>query len=144
MIACRWHSGRPRIRLLVLDVDGVLTDGRVTYTSEGIEIKSFHVRDGSALKYWENGGRSSGDHQRPDVARPWTCGPPNWGSPRCFQGCADKRVALGPSVDGDRRCRPRLPVRSATTCPICRCCGPAGWRWRSPTPVRKCGPRPIT
>ena len=32
------------------DIDGVLTDGRITYTDDGIEIKSFHVQDGAALK----------------------------------------------------------------------------------------------
>ena len=39
-----------KIKLLVLDVDGVLTDGRITYTSGGEEIKSFNVRDGHAIK----------------------------------------------------------------------------------------------
>lgn len=39
-----------KIRLLVLDVDGVLTDGRITYTSTGDESKSFNVRDGHAVK----------------------------------------------------------------------------------------------
>lgn len=37
------------IRLLVLDVDGVLTDGRLWYDAEGREIKSFHVRDGYGI-----------------------------------------------------------------------------------------------
>jgi len=45
-----------RIDLLVLDVDGVLTDGRVTLTGEGDEIKSFHVRDGAGMKYWKRAG----------------------------------------------------------------------------------------
>ncbi len=45
-----------RIELLVLDVDGVLTDGRITYTASGDEIKSFHVRDGSGMKYWTRAG----------------------------------------------------------------------------------------
>ena len=45
-----------KIDLLVLDVDGVLTDGRVTLTGEGDEIKSFHVRDGAGLKYWKRAG----------------------------------------------------------------------------------------
>jgi 3-deoxy-D-manno-octulosonate 8-phosphate phosphatase (KDO 8-P phosphatase) len=39
-----------RIRLLALDVDGVLTDGRIIYTSTGDETKSFNVRDGHAVK----------------------------------------------------------------------------------------------
>ena len=38
-----------RIRLLVLDVDGVLTDGGLVYTASGEETKRFHVHDGLAL-----------------------------------------------------------------------------------------------
>ena len=38
-----------RIRLLALDVDGVLTDGRLYLSPEGEELKVFHVRDGSGL-----------------------------------------------------------------------------------------------
>lgn len=39
-----------RIRLLVLDVDGVLTDGRLFYDARGQETKAFHVRDGYGIK----------------------------------------------------------------------------------------------
>ena len=39
-----------QIRLLVLDVDGVLTDGSIIYTDAGQEIKCFHVRDGHGLR----------------------------------------------------------------------------------------------
>ena len=45
-----------KIELLVLDADGVMTDGRITLTAEGDEIKSFHVRDGSGMKYWKRLG----------------------------------------------------------------------------------------
>ena len=45
------------VELLVLDVDGVLTDGRITYTDGGEEIKSFHVRDGTGLKFWKRSGK---------------------------------------------------------------------------------------
>jgi 3-deoxy-D-manno-octulosonate 8-phosphate phosphatase (KDO 8-P phosphatase) len=38
------------IRLLVLDVDGVLTDGGIIYTDSGEEIKTFHVRDGNGIR----------------------------------------------------------------------------------------------
>lgn len=37
------------IQLLVLDVDGVLTDGHLTYTSEGEELKAFNTLDGLGL-----------------------------------------------------------------------------------------------
>jgi 3-deoxy-D-manno-octulosonate 8-phosphate phosphatase (KDO 8-P phosphatase) len=46
-----------QVELLVLDVDGVLTDGRITYTDAGVELKSFHVRDGAALKFWHESGK---------------------------------------------------------------------------------------
>jgi 3-deoxy-D-manno-octulosonate 8-phosphate phosphatase (KDO 8-P phosphatase) len=38
------------VRLLVLDVDGVLTDGRLYYGARGEALKVFHVRDGLGLK----------------------------------------------------------------------------------------------
>jgi 3-deoxy-D-manno-octulosonate 8-phosphate phosphatase (KDO 8-P phosphatase) len=38
------------VRLILLDVDGVLTDGRITYDALGRESKSFHVRDGQRIK----------------------------------------------------------------------------------------------
>ena len=37
------------IRLVVMDVDGVLTDGKITYTSDGQELKSFNVKDGLGI-----------------------------------------------------------------------------------------------
>ena len=35
---------------VVFDVDGVLTDGRITYSDDGHEYKSFHVQDGASIK----------------------------------------------------------------------------------------------
>lgn len=56
------------VRLLILDVDGVLTDGRITYADSGEQIKSFLSRDGLGLRLlMDNGiqvgiitGRTSG------------------------------------------------------------------------------------
>lgn len=48
-----------RIELLLLDVDGVLTDGGIVYTDDGKELKRFHVRDGSGLKFWHLAGKRS-------------------------------------------------------------------------------------
>ncbi len=47
------------IELLLLDVDGVLTDGSVIYADDGTELKRFHVRDGSGLKLWHAAGKRS-------------------------------------------------------------------------------------
>jgi 3-deoxy-D-manno-octulosonate 8-phosphate phosphatase (KDO 8-P phosphatase) len=45
------------IELLVMDVDGVLTDGAIVYTDRGEEVKAFHVRDGSGIKMWLGQGK---------------------------------------------------------------------------------------
>lgn len=39
-----------KIKLLILDVDGVMTDGRIILDNEGNEFKAFHVRDGHGVK----------------------------------------------------------------------------------------------
>ncbi len=46
----RKASGRAAIRLLVLDVDGVLTDGRLYFGPSGEALKVFHVHDGLGIK----------------------------------------------------------------------------------------------
>src|SRR5262245_13432963 len=46
-----------KIELLVLDVDGVLTDGSIMLAPDGAELKTFHVRDGSAIAIWRRLGR---------------------------------------------------------------------------------------
>ena len=45
-----------RVRLLVLDVDGVLTDGRLHVTAHGEDVKVFHVRDGSGIVALQRAG----------------------------------------------------------------------------------------
>ncbi|MEN6494461.1 MAG: HAD hydrolase family protein [Thermoguttaceae bacterium] len=44
------------IELILSDVDGVLTDGRVIYDNQGIETKSFFIRDGMGIKLWQKAG----------------------------------------------------------------------------------------
>ncbi|HVA54987.1 MAG TPA: 3-deoxy-manno-octulosonate-8-phosphatase KdsC [Gammaproteobacteria bacterium] len=39
-----------RVQLVIFDVDGVFTDGRLYYGAEGEELKVFHVRDGHGIK----------------------------------------------------------------------------------------------
>jgi 3-deoxy-D-manno-octulosonate 8-phosphate phosphatase (KDO 8-P phosphatase) len=45
-----------KIRLAVFDVDGVLTDGKLTFDARGLEYKSFHVHDGLGLKLLQQAG----------------------------------------------------------------------------------------
>ena len=44
------YSKAKKIRLLILDVDGVLTDGRIVYNQKGEQIHFFHVHDGFGIK----------------------------------------------------------------------------------------------
>ena len=48
------------IRLLLSDVDGILTTGALTFDNNGVEAKTFHVRDGMAIKLWQKSGTSFG------------------------------------------------------------------------------------
>lgn len=49
-----------RVDMLLLDVDGVLTDGRIIFDESGREVKAFHVRDGAGLKLWRTAGKRAG------------------------------------------------------------------------------------
>jgi 3-deoxy-D-manno-octulosonate 8-phosphate phosphatase (KDO 8-P phosphatase) len=48
------------IRMLLMDVDGVLTDGRLLFDAAGNESKLFHVYDGAGLAWWHRCGGFSG------------------------------------------------------------------------------------
>jgi 3-deoxy-D-manno-octulosonate 8-phosphate phosphatase (KDO 8-P phosphatase) len=45
-----------KIKLLIMDVDGVLTDGGIIIHSDGTESKRFHVMDGHRVKMWQRAG----------------------------------------------------------------------------------------
>lgn len=45
-----------KIRLLLLDVDGVMTDGRIIFDSNGVESKFFNVKDGHGIKMLQRAG----------------------------------------------------------------------------------------
>ncbi len=50
------HEKASRIRLLLFDVDGVLTDGIVVMHADGSESKGFHIRDGAAIVWAQRAG----------------------------------------------------------------------------------------
>lgn len=54
-----WRACLPRakeIKLLLLDVDGVLTDGTIVYTHSGTEMKSFNTKDGLGIRLLREAG----------------------------------------------------------------------------------------
>jgi len=81
------------IRMLVLDVDGVLTDGRLYYGAGGEALKVFHVRDGAGLKELLRAGIQvcviSGRNSEAVTVRCTELGITN-----VEQGCEDKVAAL--------------------------------------------------
>jgi len=48
--------GLEAIRAVILDVDGVLTDGSITVADDGSELKRFHTHDGAGIKYLMRAG----------------------------------------------------------------------------------------
>ena len=81
------------IKLLVLDVDGVLTDGTITINTDGSESKSFNSLDGHGIRMWQRAGlkvailsgRTSGptDHRAAQLNIEYV-----------FQDCHDKLPVL--------------------------------------------------
>lgn len=54
------HPAAHRVRLLLLDVDGVLTDGKLYFGADGFATKAFHVRDGLGLAMLRKAGVLTG------------------------------------------------------------------------------------
>jgi 3-deoxy-D-manno-octulosonate 8-phosphate phosphatase (KDO 8-P phosphatase) len=83
-----------RIELVVLDVDGVLTDGRLYFSGDGEALKVFHVRDGHGIKLLMAAGVAvaafSGRRSAAAARRMRELGVPH-----VVQGCGDKVAALG-------------------------------------------------
>ncbi len=81
-----------QIRLVILDVDGVLTDGRLHFGSDGQESKMFHVRDGYGIRLLQDAGLEVAlitARYSPAVAHRAQ----DLGIRRVYQGSLDKRVA---------------------------------------------------
>ncbi len=49
-----------KIEMILSDVDGVMTDGRLIFDNQGIETKQFHVRDGFGVRLWRRAGHKFG------------------------------------------------------------------------------------
>lgn len=86
------------IRLLVLDVDGVLTDGRLYLSAAGEELKVFHVRDGSGLVAVQRAGITVAIISGRDSAAV-TRRAAELGIRYVRQGVADKGAALDQLLD---------------------------------------------
>jgi len=82
-----------RVRLMVFDVDGVLTDGRLWYGPQGEQLKVFHSLDGHGVKLLLQGGIAAGilsGRNSPAVALRAA----ELGVPHVLQGIEDKRPAF--------------------------------------------------
>jgi 3-deoxy-D-manno-octulosonate 8-phosphate phosphatase (KDO 8-P phosphatase) len=82
-----------RVKLLVLDVDGVLTDGTLYFSAAGEELKAFNIQDGLGIKMLRNGGVETAiitGRRSPAVQRRAE----NIGICRVQQGAEDKLAAF--------------------------------------------------
>ena len=82
-----------RVQLLLLDVDGVLTDGAITYTDSGEQVKSFNSSDGLGIRLLMDAGIQVGiiTGRASDALR-HRCS--NLGITLLFDGIKDKAAAL--------------------------------------------------
>ena len=95
------------IRMLILDVDGVLTDGRLYYSESGQESKAFSTQDGAAIKMLAATGVGIAiitGRQSNIVARRAT----ELGVQHVYQGAADKARALEDLVTRTGIDRPQI------------------------------------
>jgi 3-deoxy-D-manno-octulosonate 8-phosphate phosphatase (KDO 8-P phosphatase) len=92
-LSARKPTPLSKIELLVLDVDGVLTDGRLYFGPRGEALKVFHVRDGHGIKLLMKAGvkvaAMSGRRSAAVTARMRELG-----VAPVIQGCTDKVIAL--------------------------------------------------
>ncbi len=49
-----------KVKLLLMDCDGVLTDGKLYFSATGEELKTFHVHDGQGISIWHKAGFKTG------------------------------------------------------------------------------------
>ncbi|HEX3398570.1 MAG TPA: HAD hydrolase family protein [Steroidobacteraceae bacterium] len=89
----RTATALSKIQLLILDVDGVLTDGRLYFGARGEALKVFHVRDGHGIKLLLSAGVQvaafSGRRSAAALVRLRELRVPT-----VVQGCSDKLAAL--------------------------------------------------
>jgi len=81
------------IELIVLDIDGCMTDGKIIYTTSGDELKEFNVKDGFAIVQWIRMGKKAVIITGRDstiVARRAK----ELGIEYCYQGVKDKLATL--------------------------------------------------
>jgi 3-deoxy-D-manno-octulosonate 8-phosphate phosphatase (KDO 8-P phosphatase) len=60
MVSPSINERAAKIALLLMDCDGVLTDGRLYFSAAGEAMKVFHVRDGQGIALWHQAGFRSG------------------------------------------------------------------------------------
>lgn len=91
-----------RVRLMIFDVDGVLTDGSLHYGPDGETIKTFNVLDGHGIKLLQRAGVETAiisARQSPIVARRAA----DLGIAHVFQGAHDKRTAFSQLLEATGR-----------------------------------------
>jgi len=89
-----------KIQLLLLDVDGVLSDGRITFDNQSGETKSFNTKDGQGLKLLRESGVEVGiiTGRKSEIVERRA---QELGIERLIQGREDKFIAMQELLEGD-------------------------------------------
>jgi hypothetical protein len=57
------------IKLVILDVDGVMTDGRIVIDDNGVESRNFDIKDGMGRRGHDDERCRGGDHHLEEIRR---------------------------------------------------------------------------
>ena len=125
------------IRLMVFDVDGVMTDGRLYLSNSGEEMKAFHILDGQGVKMLRESGVDIAlltARQSQIVARRAA----ELGIVRVCQGVSDKRTAFDTLLAESRLERKKggYAGDDLIDLPVLTCCGFAASVPHAPQAVR--------
>ena len=128
--------------MLILDVDGVLTDGRLFYGTGGIEIKAFNVHDGFGLKKIQQKGISVAivSGRESDIVEKRAN---ELGIRFLFQNIAEKKEVL-PELHQRSGIEPQHMAMSEMIYPTWNCLRASVLGSPSPTRFSKCGKAPIS
>jgi len=93
MLANQIKQRAQAVRLMIFDVDGVLTDGTLVYGTNGEEVKHFNVKDGVGLKLLQTYGIEVAIISAKD-SKPLSKRISDLGIKHAYTGCKDKLAAL--------------------------------------------------
>ena len=114
-------SGCGALKLMIFDVDGVLTDGTLYFSDTGEELKAFNARDGHGLKMLKESGVEVAHPLGAPLARGRRRAPRSSASRCVEQGARDKGAGVRERCARARPRPRRARLHGRRSCRTCRC-----------------------